>query len=235
MKNNKVYKDGNVVNNNMLPGDLKGLPDESYFEETLVFIDANFLSKLSQHFGKGNYLIYDLIKFSKNISERNNLFCKHIYYYTAPPFQSNQPLKEEVARYKNYEKFIYKISKDKIIIILEGRCQRLKIDGKFVYKQKAVDSLTIIDLMSIPMDYPDIRCVILIASDSDFVPAIFRLKKLNIKTILYTYYRRGYRKSIFSTSNELIKTVYKYVLLSKEDFSNAPLNNNKEARNKNES
>ena len=106
--------------------------------------------------------------------------------------------------------------------IREGRCQRLKIDGKFIYKQKAVDSLAIIDLMSIPLEYPNIKKVILIASDSDFVPAIERLRKLNIKIILYTYYEKG-RKAKFSTSNELIKLVHKYVLLTKDDFENAKL------------
>lgn len=36
-------------------------------EETLVFIDAGFLSKLSKYFGGGEYLKYNIINFSKNI------------------------------------------------------------------------------------------------------------------------------------------------------------------------
>jgi len=135
-------------------------------------------------------------------------------------------VKEESIRYRNYEKFVKKISKSELIKVREGRCQRLKIGGKFVYKQKAVDSLIVIDLMSVPIDYPDVRKIILIASDSDFVPVIENLKKRNIKIILYTYYEKG-RKSTFSTSNELIKSVHKYVLLNKEDFTSCPINNSK--------
>ncbi len=48
----KIYKSQKSSNFNMLPGDLKGSPDESFYSDTLVFIDANFLSKLSNYFGK---------------------------------------------------------------------------------------------------------------------------------------------------------------------------------------
>ena len=47
---------------------------------------------------------------------------------------------------------------------------------------------------------------------------IARLKRKEIKITLYAYYEKG-RKAKFSTSNELIKSVDKYVLLSKEDFT----------------
>ncbi len=193
-------------------------------EPTLVFIDAGFLSKLNKHFGKGRYIKYDILKFAKLLSKKQNLFCKNIFYYTAPPFQSPRPTKEESIRYKQYDKFIKKLSSNEIILIREGRCQRLKINtGIFIYKQKAVDSLVIMDMMTVPIDFPDIKKIILIVCDSDFVPAINKLKKLNIKSILYTYYDKK-RNSLFSTSNELIKTVDKYVLLNKADFHSCLLN-----------
>ncbi len=192
-------------------------------KKCLVLLDAGFLSKLSKHFGKGKYLIYDIIKFAKNLAKKQRFYCKHIFYYTAPPFQSEKPIENEEKRKEKYDKFIKKLSKNKDLTIREGRCQRLKINNKFIYKQKAVDSLAIMDLMSIPIEYPEINNIILLASDSDFVPVINRLKKLNIKTILYTYYEEKNRKSAFSTSNELIKSVHKYVLLTKQDFENCPL------------
>lgn len=205
----------------MIPGDLQRSPDEFYMEETLVFIDAGFLSKLSKYFGKGKYIRYNIIKFSENLAKVQNLNCKHIFYYTAPPFQSSPVKREEQIRKESYDEFIAKLSQNRIITIREGRCQRLKLsDSKFVFKQKGVDSLAVIDIISIPRRYPNIKKIILIACDSDFVPVIEDLKKLNIKIILYIYYEKG-RKSIFSTSNELIKAVSKYVLLRKEDFEKA--------------
>ncbi|MBT4135328.1 NYN domain-containing protein [archaeon] len=193
-------------------------------DNTLVFIDAGFLSKLSKYFGKGKYLNYDLFRFPKYISKKQNLFCKKTFYYIAPPFISNKSSPEEIRRKKDYDNFIKIISKNKEFIIREGRCQRLKIDGEFIFKQKGVDSLAVIDLVNVLIDYPNIKKIILIASDSDFVPVINNLNKRGVKTILYTYYERG-RKARFSTSNELIKSVYKYVLLTKEDFTSCPINN----------
>ena len=82
------------------------------------------------------------------------------------------------------------------------------------------------DLTNVPTEFPEIKRIILISSDSDFVPVIKNLEEKNIKTILYTYYEKK-RNTSFSRSNYLIKSVYKYVLLKKEHFDNAPLNNKK--------
>ena len=191
-------------------------------EKTIIFIDGGFLSKLSRYFGNGNYLRYDLVKFSKNLALKQELNCERVYYYTSPPFQSDNPIKEESERYKKYERFKEKLSRDKIILIREGRCQRLKIDGKFKYGQKGVDALVIIDLMSIPLEHREIKTVILIANDSDFVPVVKKIKELKIKVILYTYYSKK-RESSFSRSNELLKTVSRYIPLTKQDFLNCPL------------
>jgi uncharacterized LabA/DUF88 family protein len=213
----KIYKEENDSNINMSPGDPKGSPDESF-----IFIDSGFLSKLSGYLGNGNYLRYDLIKFSKNLCIKQNLKCKKIYYYTAPPFQSEHPSKDEERRKESYDNFIRKITRTNELITREGRCQRLKIDGVYSYGQKAVDSLAIIDLMAMHIEHPNIKKIILIACDSDFVPVIQKLEEYGIRTILYTYYQKS-RDEKFSTSNHLIKSVWKYVLLTKEDFDSAPL------------
>jgi len=218
----KIYKSQSNGKVNMLPGDPKGSPDESFFSETLIFIDANFLSKLSSYFGKGKYLIYDLVEFSEGLCKKQRLLCKQIFYYTAPPFQSEKATKEEEKRKDGYDRFVDKLRK-KEVIVREGRCQRLKINGKFEYRQKGVDILMAMDLMGIMLKFPETKKIILIASDSDFVPVIESLREEGIKTILYTYYEKK-RNTNFSRSNHLIKSVHKYVLLSKEDFDKAPLN-----------
>jgi uncharacterized LabA/DUF88 family protein len=192
-------------------------------EGTLVFIDGGFLSKLSRHFGNGKYLIFNIIEFSHQLALKQNLYCEHIFYYTAPPFQSNPPTKEENQRKENYDKFIKKLSKNEIISIKEGRCQGIRdINNQLNYSQKGVDTRVTIDLISIPIRYPKIKKIILIACDSDFVPVIKDLQSMNIKVVLYTYFERN-RKFKLSTSNELIKTSSKYVLLNKQYFDNAPL------------
>jgi uncharacterized LabA/DUF88 family protein len=186
-------------------------------KRTLVFIDAGFLSKLSKHFGKGRYLKFDIISFSKRLAKKQNLEMEHIFYYTAPPFQSSKPNEDERLRREKYDSFIRKLSENKMITIREGRCQKITEGGKTTYHQKGVDTLLTMDLMNVPIKRKNVRKIILIACDSDFVPIIKNLEELGVKTVLYIYFDKT-RNSIFSTSNELIKSVSEYVKLRKGDF-----------------
>ncbi|MEK6860192.1 MAG: NYN domain-containing protein [Nanoarchaeota archaeon] len=197
--------------------------------DTLIFIDETFLEKLSKYFGKGNYLKYDKVIFANNLARNQNLSCKKIFYYTSPPFQSPAPTKEEESKRDGYDRFVNKL-KERGVAVREGRCQRLKIDGDFIFKQKAVDVLLAMDLTNVLIEFPNIKRIILISSDSDFVPVIKNLQKKGVKIILHTYYEKK-RNTSFSRSNDLIKSVYKYVLLTKKDFDNSPLKNKNKGDN----
>jgi len=226
----KIYKDEVTNKNSMPPGNLKRLPDESFSKETLIFIDETFLEKLSKYFGKNKYLKFDKILFSETLAKKQKLNCKQIFYYTAPPFQSGKPTQKEERKKDGYDRFIFKLRK-KGVIVREGRCQKLKLDREFVFKQKAVDILMAMDLMKVPLKFPKVKKIILIASDSDFVPVIKSLEEEGVKVILYTYYEKK-RDTNFSRSNYLIKSVYKYVLLKQGDFTEAPLKKDNEIKNK---
>ena len=189
-------------------------------KNTIIFIDAGFLSKLSKHFGKGKYLKNNIFNLSRIFSKKEGLKCKYIFYYTAPPFQSSTPTKDENKRKESYDHFIRALAKNKGMRIREGRCQRIISKQKIEYNQKGVDTLLTMDLMMIPIKYSKIKKIILIACDSDFVPVIKNLNSLGIKTILFTYFDRK-RKSNFSTSNELIQTVSKYISITEKDFKDS--------------
>ena len=185
-------------------------------DRTLVFIDDGFLSKLSKHFGRGVYLKFHRKRFAEKVSERINLKCEKIFLYTAPPFQSSPPNKKEIKRKEGYDKFKHSLVREGIEF-REGRCQRLKIDNNFKYKQKAVDILLARDLMNIRVSFPEINKIILVSSDSDFVPIIEDLVKKGIEVILGAYFDRK-RGSPFSLSNHLFKACSRYVKLTKKDF-----------------
>src|SRR3989344_3894378 len=111
-------------------------------EETLVFLDEGFLDKLTLFLGNGKRLKFDKFEFAKKISEKQNLVCKHLYYYTAPPFQSSSSTEKERIMKEGYDKFISSLSKNKNITIREGRCQKIRDkEGKEKYAQKGVDTL----------------------------------------------------------------------------------------------
>ena len=113
------------------------------------------------------------------------------------------------------------LKKKKWITVGEGRCQRiLNEKGEFDYYQKGVDALIILDMYDIKETYPNIKKIILIASDSDFVPVIERMKSKGIQIILYTYFDRS-RKSRFSTSNELLKVASRWVKFDENYFEDS--------------
>lgn len=94
--------------------------------------------------------------------------------------------------------------------VREGRCQ--KIDGH--YQQKGVDTLITIDLFKIP---ENIKTIILLVCDTDFVPVLNEIRSRGIKVILY-YFSDRVRNSKFSMSNHILSACDEYFLLTKEYF-----------------
>ena len=194
---------------------ISGLPDVFYFnmKQTILFIDAGYLSFISKHFGQNKPLKYKIETLAKNLAKSKGFECKKIYFYTAPPYQSSKPTQEENQRRANYDKFINKLKNtNPQIIIKEGRCQKI---GN-TYQQKGVDTLITIDLSRIPKK-ENINEVILLSSDTDFVPIINDLKEDGIKVIL-AYFTDRRRKSAFSLSNHLWKACKDKILIKKEYF-----------------
>lgn len=185
-------------------------------EKVLVFIDAGFLSNVSKHFGGGSYVKFRINDFVKNICDNNSLSCEKIFYYTAPPYQSNKPPRDEMIRKERYDSFRSSLIKEGVIF-REGRVQRLRVDGNFVYRQKGVDTLLTIDLSHVREDYPEIKKIILISSDTDFCPVIKDVIARGLKVLLFTYFDKK-RGSPFSLSNHLLNICSNYVKLKLGDF-----------------
>jgi len=180
-------------------------------ESTIVFIDGGYLSFISKFFGKDKPLKYKMEIFAENLAKSKNFNCKKIYFYTAPPYQNSIPTKEENERKANYDKFVSKL-KEVGIIIREGRCQKINN----TYQQKRVDTLLTIDLSRIPKK-EKISNVIVLTSDTDFVPIINDLSEDGINVIL-AYFTDKKRKSGLSLSNHLWKACKNKIKIKKEYF-----------------
>ncbi len=182
-------------------------------EKTLVFIDEGYLSKISKNFGKGKHIKIDYLKFAKYLSIKEGLWCEHIFYYTAPPYQSPIPTQDEAKRKAGYDSFITKLKLNKEITVRKGRLQK-NDDG---FTQKGVDTLLTMDLIEEPIKR-DIKTIILIACDTDFVPILNNLRKeKDIRVILF-YYTDRKRNSNFSMSNHILTACDKKVLLQQDHF-----------------
>jgi len=212
-QNGKFYKPEKDNNRMILPGDPQGLPDG--FFNTVVFIDNAYLIRLKKYFFQEK-LKYNLNIFIKKLAEKNKFFVEKIFLYDAPPYQDEQSSFKENEMKERYDQFVSIFKKDGIIV-REGRTQRLRIGDSFIYKQKGVDMLLGIDMVSVLKDFPHIKSVILLTGDSDFVPVVEKLNQFNIQVFLLTYFERK-RRSSFSRSNYLIKSVSKSIKITKQDF-----------------
>jgi len=163
-------------------------------------------------------LKFDYFKFFESLSKKEKLILKKIFYYSAPPYQSNGPNNNQILRKKGYDSFISKVRKNKLIQVKEGRAQKIiKEDGSIDYSQKGVDTLMTLDMAFSKDKFPNVKRIILLTSDTDFCPVIEELSSFGVKTILYTYYERK-RDSKFFLSQHLVKCCSKVRFLKKGDM-----------------
>lgn len=148
----------------------------------------------------------------------DNFCVKGIYLYDAPPYQSKEPSDKENKMKEDYDRFVSFFKKDGIVV-REGRTQRLKAGKDFIYRQKGVDMLLGIDMIGVAKT-EEVKSVVLLSGDSDFVLVIEKLKSIRVKTILLTYFEKN-RGSPFSRSNYLIKSSDEFIKITKEDFEEA--------------
>jgi len=193
-------------------------------KDTLIFVDNGFFKLVKKEFENKTKRKKKLLQTFRNICKKEQLNLKHLFFYTAPPYQSESLSNNEKKLIRNYKYLLRIFKHKKWISVREGRCQRLKIDGEYRYKQKGVDVLISIDLMEIRNKYPDIKEIILIVCDSDFVPIIKNIQEKGIKVILYTYFDNK-RNSAFSRYNELLKSCNLWIKLKAEDFEDVKVGN----------
>ena len=183
-----------------------------------MFVDDGFFGLVKKHLQKKTGKKQKYLQTFRNICKKESLNLKHVFIYTASPFQSSQQTKKENFLMSKYQNMTKMLRRKKWITLREGRCQRyINEHGKEDFCQKGVDALVIMDMYDVKESYPSIKKIILIASDSDFVPVIERMKQKGFEVIIYTYFDRS-RNSRFSTSNHLLRVASKWVRLSEIDF-----------------
>lgn len=132
-----------------------------------VFIDGGYAKKIFQ--ASGNPKI-SYSKFSDYVSREEERL--RTYYYDCPPYMSTPPTPEEKERKSNFDKFIWALQRESRFQVKLGRlAKRVLTNGKVEFEQKMVDILLAVDLVQLSVEH-QIQRAVLLANDSDFVPAI---------------------------------------------------------------
>ena len=171
----------------------------------MVFIDGGYLRKgLSEIFGfdKLNYEYF--VNALRSHTSYATLFPELIrtYYYDAIPDH-----KEEPEKYEEQEVYLKNI---KNVDYIEVKTGRLKRDGKGSFKQKGVDSLIAIDMVSKGYeDHYDVA--VLVAGDEDFLDVVRAVKNTG-KRVYGAYFPKH-------ISQELLDNFDKRIILTNAFFT----------------
>ena len=132
-----------------------------------VFIDGAYLAKVLKLFGEPRIDFLKLSESFRGNDERLRTYC----YYCAP-FQSAVPTREEQERKSRFDRFAAALDSLPRFQVRLGRlARRTDADGGLRFEQKMVDVLLTVDLVRLSSQNHIQRAVI-VAGDSDFVPAI---------------------------------------------------------------
>jgi uncharacterized LabA/DUF88 family protein len=132
-----------------------------------VFIDGGYLAKALKSFGEPRI---DFLKLSETFREQDERL--RTYYYNCAPFQSTPPERDEQERKARFDRFVAALDSLPRFQVRLGRlARRIEPDGTTRFEQKMVDVLLAVDLVRLSSE-SQIQRAVLIAGDSDFVPAI---------------------------------------------------------------
>lgn len=138
-----------------------------------VFIDSGYVSKtLKEDFDDPNVDYEKVVNEAVNkIDEDVNLL--RTYFYDCPPFQSDNPTKEESKRFAKKESFFSALESIPRFTVRKGKLAKRgsNRNGDPIFIQKRVDIMFGVDLVKLSLKQR-ISHAIIITGDSDFLPAV---------------------------------------------------------------
>lgn len=149
-----------------------------------IFIDGGYIqSQLKQNKVEPDYKeMAD--HFLEPIRDSIPLDLLRCYYYYCPPYMSQEPTDDERKRMEAHEEFFQEIeSLDRWSMRL-GKLQKRWDGKKEVYEQKRVDVLLSVDMVR-HAAAGHIQHAVLVAGDSDFIPAVEAAKEHGVTVSLW--------------------------------------------------
>lgn len=124
------------------------------------------------------------------------------YYYYCAPYMSPEPTEDELKRMENHEKFVAQIQSLGRWAMRLGKLQKRWEGQREVYEQKRVDVLLSVDLVR-HAAAGHIQHAILVAGDSDFVPAVEAAKEHGVTLTLWCGHYNTVNKDLIALADEV--------------------------------
>jgi len=155
---------------------------EDGVDRTAIFIDGAYLDKLLDHeFGRARI---DYGAFAKQLAQGPEML--RTYYYHCPPYQNNPPTEDERRRTSSKNRFFTALSSLSRFQVRLGKLafRGLNQQGAPIFVQKRVDIMLGVDMVQLAATRQITRAVLL-AGDSDFVPALEIVKQHGVLVVLW--------------------------------------------------
>ena len=147
-----------------------------------IFIDGAYLDYLLKDEFSGVRIDYRAL--SERMAGDSDIL--RTYYYHCPPYQGNPPTHDERQRYSTQRRFFNTLDRLPRYTVRLGRLARRGVDanGRPRYEQKRVDILLGVDMVQLAAKR-NIQEAVLLAGDSDFIPAVTAAKSEGVVVKLF--------------------------------------------------
>ena len=153
-----------------------------------IFIDGGYVDAFTRELTiRIDYAKFvDEIVATVSAKTSNALDLLRTYYYDCLPYQSNPPTDEERRRFSNKRKFFDALSRLQRFQVREGRLayRGSNQEGKPIFQQKRTDLLLGLDF-ALLSSKRQITHAVLVAGDSDFLPAVDVAKQEGIEVWIF--------------------------------------------------
>jgi uncharacterized LabA/DUF88 family protein len=132
------------------------------------------------------------------------------YYYDCPPFQSSTPTQEEKDRFAKAQSFFSALDRLPRYEVRLGRLAHRGFNaaGKPDYQQKRVDIMLGVDL-ALLAGKRQITHAVLLAGDSDFIPAVAAAKSEGV--LVRLYHGQSFHKDLWDCVDEREKITKTFI------------------------
>ena len=131
------------------------------------------------------------------------------YFYYCPPYISQEPSDDEIERMKEFESFTETVLSNDRWAMRLGKLQRRKEGNKDVFEQKRVDVLLSVDMVR-HAAAGHIQHAVLIAGDSDFIPAVEAAKESGVTLSLWCGNYNTVHNDLIALADEVHQLEWKY-------------------------
>ncbi len=166
---------------------------------TAIFIDGAYLDYVLRD--EFNGVRVDFSALANSIASGTDIL--RTYYYHCLPYQSRPPTSEESERYASRRRFFTALERLPRFEVRLGRLElRYGPDGTRRFEQKRVDILLGVDMVQLAAK-GRIQQVVLIAGDSDFIPAVNIAKSEGV--LIRLFHGEGCHSELWQVADERVK------------------------------